>query len=260
MRKTGLLAYVLPELEKGIGVNQNKHHIYTIFKHLILALKYCPSSDYRVKLAALFHDIAKPQTKRGEGENATFYNHDIVGSRITSKIMKRMAFSNEDIEKVSHLVKNHMFYYNVDEVSEAGVRRLLKKVGKENMKDLMDVRIADRLGSGVPKAKPYKLRHLEYLIDKVDKDPISVKNLKISGETLIKDLKMPPGPKFGAILDCLLAEVIEDPGKNTKTYLKKRVKELDKMDLKGLRKQARGKIEERKEEEDKEIKKKHWVK
>lgn len=260
MKKTSLLGFILPELEKGIGVNQNKHHIYTIFKHLILSLKHCPSSDYRVRLAALFHDIAKPQTKRGEGENATFYNHDIVGSRITTKIMKRMAFSNEDIEKVSHLVKNHMFYYNVDEVSEAGVRRLLKKVGKENMKDLMDLRISDRLGSGVPKAKPYKLRHLEYLIDKVDKDPISVKNLKISGETLIKDLKMKPGPKFGAILDVLLAEVIEDPKNNTKTYLKKRAKELDKLDLKNLRKQARGKIEEKKEEEDKEIKKKHWVK
>jgi tRNA nucleotidyltransferase (CCA-adding enzyme) len=260
IRKAALLAYILPELEKGVGVNQNKHHTYTIFKHLILALKHCPSNDYRVRLAALFHDIAKPQTKRGEGENATFYNHDLVGARISTKIMKRMAFSNEDIEKVSHLVKNHMFYYNVDEVSEAGVRRLLKKVGKENMKNLMDVRIADRLGSGVPKAKPYKLRHLEYLIDKVDKDPISVKNLKISGETLIKELKMAPGPKFGAILDCLLAEAIEDPRKNTKTQLKSRAKELDKIDLKKLRKQAKGKIEERKEEEDKEIKKKHWVK
>jgi tRNA nucleotidyltransferase (CCA-adding enzyme) len=260
IRKTSLLGYILPELEKGVGVNQNKHHTYTIFKHLILALKYCPSSDYRVRLASLFHDIAKPQTKRGNGENATFYNHDLVGAKVTTRIMKRLAFSNEDIEIVSHLVKNHMFYYNVDEVSEAGVRRLLKKVGKNHMKDLMDVRIADRLGSGVPKAKPYKLRHLEYLIDKVDKDPISVKNLKISGETLIRELKMPPGPKFGAILECLLAEVIEDPAKNSKIYLKTQAKKLYKMELNKLRKQARGKIEERKEEEDKEIKKKHWVK
>ncbi len=260
MRKTGILRYFLPEIEKGVGVNQNKHHIYTIFKHLILSLKYCPSADYRVRLAALFHDIAKPQTKRGEGGDATFYNHDIVGAKISTKIMKRLAFSNEDIEKVSNLIKNHMFYYNVDEVSEAGVRRLLKKVGKENMKDLMDLRISDRLGSGVPKAKPYKLRHLEYLIDKVSKDPLSVKKLKISGDTLIKELKMKPGPKFGAILDCLLAEVIENPRKNTKNYLKKRAKELDNADLKTLRKQAKGKIEERKEEEDKKIKKKHWVK
>ncbi len=259
MQETGILKNFIPELELGVGVSQNKHHIYTIFKHLILSLKYCPNHDYRVRLAALFHDIAKPQTKRGKGKNATFYNHDMVGAKISAKIMKRLTFSNEDIKKVSNLIKNHMFYYNVDEVSEAGVRRLLKKVGKDNMKDLMDLRISDRLGSGVPKAKPYKLRHLEYLVDKVSSDPISVKDLKLSGETLIKELKMRPGPKFGAILDCLLAEVIEDPKKNTKTYLKNRVKELDKEDLKALRVIARGKIREKKEEEDVRIKKKHWV-
>jgi len=153
-----------------------------------------------------------------------------------------------------------MFYYNVGEVSEAGIRRLLKKVGKENMKDLMDLRIADRLGSGVPKAKPYKLRHLEYLIDKVSKDPISVKSLKINGATLMKELRMTPGPKFGAILDCLLAEVIENPKNNLKAYLKKRAKELDKLDIRKLRKQAKWKIKEKKEQEDQKIKEKHWVK
>lgn len=260
LQQSGLLKYILPELENGIGMGQNKHHIYTIYEHLILSLKHCPNKDYRVRLAALLHDIAKPQTKRGQGPDATFYNHDIVGARITEKIMKRMRFSNEDTQKVVHLVRNHMFYYNVDEVSEAGVRRLLKKVGPENIKDLMDLRISDRLGSGVPKAKPYKLRHLEYLIDKVSKDAISVKMLKISGETLIKDMGMQPGPKFGAILDALLAEVIEDPGKNKKLFLKKRAKELEKMDLSVIRAKAKEKIEEKKEEEDKEIKKKHWVK
>lgn len=260
LKNLGLLRYIIPELELGVGISQNKHHIYTIFQHLILSLKYCPSSDYRVRLASLFHDIAKPQTKRGSGEDATFYNHDIVGAKISVKIMKRLAFSNEDIEKVSNLVKNHMFYYNVDEVSEAGVRRLVKKVGLENMKDLMDLRIADRLGSGVPKAKPYKLRHLEYLIDKVSKDPLSVKMLKINGNDLIKELKIEPGPKIGTILDCLLAEVIENPKNNKKVYLKKQAKQLCKLELKDLRLKAKGKIEQRKEEDNKELKDRHWVK
>jgi len=98
------------------------------------------------------------------------------------------------------------------------------------------------------------------LIDKVSKDAISVKMLKISGETLIKELKMQPGPKFGAILEALLAEVIEDPAKNKKVYLKKRAKELERMDLPAIRARAKEKIEEKKEEEDQEIKKKHWVK
>ncbi|EKE19735.1 MAG: hypothetical protein ACD_8C00118G0007 [uncultured bacterium] len=257
---TGLLAHIIPELESGVGVAQNRHHIHTIYKHLILALKFCPSRKLEVRLAALFHDIAKPQTKRGEGLYATFYNHDHVGARTAKKILTRLRFSNEVIEKVTMLVDNHMFYYNPDEVGDASVRRLIKKVGLENMKDLMDLRIADRLGSGTPKAKPYKLRHLEYVIEKVSKDAVSVKMLKINGNDLMKDLNVVPGPKIGAILDVLLAEVIEDSEKNAREYLLNRAKELDGEDLKKLREMAKEKIEEKKEEDDQEIKSKHWVK
>jgi hypothetical protein len=157
------------------------------------------------------------------------------------------------------LVDNHMFYYNPDEVGEASVRRLIKKVGLENMKDLMDLRISDRLGSGTPKAKPYKLRHLEYVIEKVSQDAVSVKMLKINGNDLMKEMQMKPGPKIGAILDVLLAEVIEDASKNNREHLLLRAKELDGEDLKKLREMAKEKIEEKKEEDDKEIKGKHWV-
>lgn len=260
MQQTGLLAYVIPELEKGVGVAQNRHHIHTIYKHLILALKYCPSQKLEVRLASLFHDIAKPQTKRGEGTYATFYNHDHLGAKITKQILTRMRFSNEVIEKVAMLVDNHMFYYNPDEVGEASVRRLIKKVGLENMKDLMDLRIADRLGSGTPKAKPYKLRHLEYVIEKVSKDAVSVKMLKINGNDLMKKLNLNPGPKIGAILDVLLAEVIEDATKNNEQYLLEQAQKLDGEDLLKLRDMAKEKIEEKKEEDDQEIKGKHWIK
>ena len=260
LHKTGVLSYIIPELEKGVGVAQNRHHIHTIYKHLILALKYCPSKKLEVRLAALFHDIAKPQTKRGEGLYATFYNHDHVGAKIVRQILTRLRYSSDVIEKVTMLVDNHMFYYNPDEVGEASVRRLIRKVGIEHMKDLMDLRISDRLGSGTPKAKPYKLRHLEYVIEKVSKDAVSVKMLKINGSDLMTELKIIPGPKIGAILDVLLAEVIEDAEKNNRDYLTSRAKELDREDLQKLREMAKEKIEEKKEEDDKEIKEKHWVK
>jgi len=255
-----LLQYILPELERGVGVDQNRHHTYTVFKHSVLSLRYCPNKDWRVKLAAMFHDIAKPHTKKFIKGDATFYNHDIVGAKIVKKIMQRMKFSNEDIEKVTNLIRHHMFYYNVGEVTEASVRRLIKKVGEENLADLIDLRVADRLGSGVPKAKPYKLRHLEYMMKKVKKDPISAKMLKINGDDLIKLLKITPGPKIGAILDVLLSEVIEDPSLNDKKYLEKRSKELNKMELDELREKAKGKIEEKKMEDDKELKGEFWVK
>lgn len=260
LREAKLLQYVLPELERGIGVTQNKHHIYTVYKHSLLSLKFCPSRDWRVRLAALLHDIAKPQTKRMIGGDATFYNHDAIGARVTEKIMRRLKFSNADTERTANLVRHHMFYYDVDEVTPAAVRRLLVKVGPENIKDLIDLRIGERLGSGVPKAKPYKLRHLEYMIKKVQTDPISVKMLKINGNDLMTLLGIEPGPKIGAILDVLLSEVIEDPKLNSEEYLSRRAKELDDLDLAALRAKAKEKIEEKKMEDDQEIKKKFWVK
>jgi len=255
-----LLQYIIPELEKGVGVAQNRHHTYTVFKHSMLSLQFCPNKDWRVRLAALLHDIAKPDTKRFIKGDATFYNHDIIGAKITKKIMGRLKFSNVDIDKVTTLVKNHMFYYNVGEVTESSVRRLIKKVGEENLKDLIDLRVADRLGSGVPKAKPYKLRHLEYLMTKVRKDPLSVKMLKLDGNDIMESLDIAPGPKIGAILDVLLSEVIEDPKLNTKSILEERARELNKLELDELRERAKEKIEEKKEEEDKELKKEFWVK
>jgi poly(A) polymerase/tRNA nucleotidyltransferase (CCA-adding enzyme) len=260
LHQTGLNNFIIPELEKGVGIKQNLHHIYTIYKHSLLALKYCPSLELEVRLAALLHDIAKPQTKRGEGMYATFYNHDHVGARLAGKILERLRFPRAVIDKVVLLINNHMFYYNPDEVSESSVRRLVQKVGLPNMQDLIDLRIADRLGSGTPKAKPYKLRHLEYVIDKISHDAISVKMLKINGNDLIKGLKIKPGPKIGAILDVLLSEVIEDPKKNKKEILLARAKKLDKENLDKLRQMAKVKIGEKKEEEDKELKGKYWVK
>jgi hypothetical protein len=152
-----------------------------------------------------------------------------------------------------------MFYYNVDEVGESGVRRVVRKVGLENINDLIDVRIADRLGSGVPKAVPYKLRHFRYMVEKVSTDPISVKQLKVNGDILMRELELKPGPKIGAILEVLLAKVIEEPSLNKKSRLLKLAKTLSKQNLENLRSQARNKIEKKREEEEKDIKKKYWV-
>lgn len=260
LRELKLLQYIIPELEKGYGVGQNRHHIYTIWEHSVLSLKNCPSSKLEVRLATLLHDIAKPETKRGEGAFSTFYNHDHVGARVAERILKRLKYSTEIIRKVKLLVDNHMFYYNVEEVGASSVRRLVKKVGLENIDDLIDLRVGDRLGSGVPKAVPYKLRHFKYMVDRISHDPLSVKMLKVDGNDLMKELKLKPGPKIGAVLDVLLSEVIEEPKENTRETLLKRAKELVKVDLSKLREMAKEKIEERKEEEDREIKKKYWVK
>ncbi|MDP3956913.1 MAG: CCA tRNA nucleotidyltransferase [bacterium] len=259
LHTAGLLHNILPELELGIGVTQNLHHIYTVWEHNLRALATCPSQKLETRLAALLHDVGKPQAKRGEGYNSTFYNHDHIGARITEKALTRLRFSKAVVKKATLLVDNHLFYYNVDEVTEASVRRLIKRVGLENMGDLMAVRIGDRLGSGVPKGKPYKLRHLEFMIEKVSKDAVSVKMLKIKGTDLIDNLHIPAGPQIGAILDVLLAEVIENSERNTEEALLKRAEELKDSPIEKLRDLAKEKIEEKRAEDVEQIKKRHWV-
>ncbi len=255
LQECKLLQYIIPELEEGVAMEQNHHHIYKVFEHNTNTLKHCPSTDWRVRLAALFHDIGKPKTRKFIDGAATFYNHEYVGAKQAERIMKRLKFSTEDTLKVVNLVRNHMFYYNVGEVTAASVRRLIVKVGKENLKDLIDLRVGDRLGSGTPKAMPYKLRHLVYMLEKVQNDPVSVKMLKINGDDLMKAINLAPGPKIGAILDVLLSEVIENPDLNTKEFLLGKASELQDFNLEELRRQAKEKIEERREEDDNNLKK-----
>ncbi len=259
LQETGLLRHIIPELVEGIGVTQNLHHIYTVWEHNLRALATCPSDKLVVRLATLLHDVGKPRTKRGEGYHSTFYNHDHVGARMAKKILERLRYPKKTVDHASMLVDNHLFYYNVGEVTEASVRRLIKRVGLENMDDLMAVRIGDRLGSGVPKAKPYKLRHLEYMIDKVSQDATSVKMLKIDGSALMTELGLAPGPKIGALLDCLLAEVIDDPSRNTRESLLDRARQLMDNDLVVLRDLAKERIDKEREAEDKTIRGRHHV-
>lgn len=264
LRELGLLKYIIPELEEGYKVSQNKHHIYDCYEHSLRSLDYAAKKNFNqyVRLAVLFHDIGKPRAKQGEGPEATFYSHEIIGAKMTREILKRLKFPKKDIEKIEKLVRYHLFYYNVDEVGEASVRRLIKKVGLENMEELLQVRMADRIGSGCPKAEPYKLRHLKYLIEKLSKDPISVKTLKVNGNDIMKILNISPGPKIGQILDVLLSYVLDDPKKNKKEFLEREIKKLSKLsdrELKKLADEARKEKEELIIKEDKMTKQKYWL-
>src|SRR3989344_9615426 len=156
LRETGLLEFIIPELLEGYGVGQNKHHIYTVWEYNLRALQYTADKNYsfEVRMASLLHDVGKPRSKRGDGPDSTFYAHEIIGGKMTAKIMERLKFSKDVSDKVTHLVRYHLFYYNVGEVTEAGVRRFLSRVGPENVDDFIKLREADRIGSGVPKAVP----------------------------------------------------------------------------------------------------------
>ena len=265
LEELGLLAYVIPELRSGIGVTQDRHHIYTVWEHNLRSLDYTVKKNYslEIRLAALFHDLGKPKTKAGKSPNSTFYNHEIVGAKMVVKILDQLHFPKDISEKIIHLVRYHMFYYNVGDVTEAGVRRFLARVGPENVDDFIKVREADRIGSGVPKAIPYKIRHLLFMIDKVKRDPISPKMIKVKGDDVMKILGIPPGPKIGQILSILLEEILDDPGKNETEYLGERIKKLGSLSEKELQKfaqEAREVKEEFEGREEEKIKKKHYIK
>ncbi len=268
----GLLQYVAQELIEGIGIigvtKKKKGHIkyeeLSVFEHSLKTLDYAAQRNFNLetRLAALLHDLGKPRTKRGEGLEASFMCHEQVGARMAIQVLERLHFPKKVIEKTVGLVRWHFFFYNVDEVTEAGVRRLIRRVGPENIQDLLSLREADRSGSGLPKISSYRLKHLRYMIERVSRDAIQPKMLKINGNDLMKILKIPAGPKVGWILNALLEEVLDDPKKNEKKYLNDQAKRLGGLpdeELKKLSQEAISKKEELEEEIDESMKRKYNV-
>ena len=265
-QKLGLLPYISKNLEDMVGVTQNKKaHKYDVWEHALRALQHAADNNFslEVRLAALFHDVSKVETKREKGGESTFFGHDVVGARVTRETLKKLTFSKEIINKTVKLVRWHMFYSDTEEITLSAVRRLIRKVGKDNIWDLINLRKADRIGMGRPKEEPYRLRKFQSMIDEVMRDPISVNMLKINGDIIINDLKIPAGPRIGYILHALLEEVLDDPQKNNEQYLINRSGELNNLEEKELEKlgtKAREKKEELDDEEVSKLRGKRYVK
>ncbi len=228
---TGLLNYILPELAQGKGVSQERpgrHHTADVFTHNVLSLKHSPSIDPMVRLATLLHDAGKPMI-RSEDENGLviFYNHEVAGARIAREIADRLHFSKKDREKIVTLIRWHMF--TIDEnITDSAVRRFIRRVGLENVSDMIDLRIGDRLGSGTQTAESWRLKKFKERIEKQLHPPFSINDLAIDGNDIMSELKIKPGPKVGEILRKLFEEVDENLKLNTKEYLMKRIRELSK--------------------------------
>lgn len=263
MRAYGLLEYTVPELLEGVGCEQGGAHAYDVWEHLVRSLEHGTNKGYpfHVKIAALFHDVGKPRSRRaanGRGTKEwTFYGHEVIGAHMTNDIMKRLKFPKDLTEKVVKLVRYHMFFSDPDAITLSAVRRMVKNVGPELIWDLMDVRTCDRIGTGRPKEKPYRLRKYHAMIEEVMRDPISVKMLKLNGDIMIAEMGMKPGRHMGWILHALLEEVLDDPKLNTREYLEKRALEMADMDLMDLQKLGEAGLEKRDETEFSAVKKLH---
>ncbi len=227
-RNSGLMVEILPEMEKCFGVEQKspgRHHIYDVGNHLLMSLKNCKSSDPLVRFATLIHDIGKPVTyKKLANGTITFYNHEVVSTRIAENLADRLKFSNKEKERLIILVRWHQF--TVDErQTDSAIRRFIRNIGKENLEDMLALRVADRLGGGATETS-WRLEEFKKRLIEVQKEPFTVRDLKIDGNDVMKELKLKPGPKVGEILNKLFEEVVEKKLDNTKETLLKKLTEI----------------------------------
>lgn len=255
--RLGLLKFISPEFEKGIGMTQNKAHAYTVWEHLLRTLNHAAKrkTSLYVRLAALLHDVAKPHTRVWKNNQWTFYGHEVLGARLARAILTDLRFPKEIIEKTVKLARWHMFFSDTEEITLSAVRRMVRNVGVDLIWDLMNVRAADRVGTGRPKETPYRLRKYKSMIEEVLRDPISVKQLAVSGADIMKLTLLAPGPPIGFILEVLLSEILEHPELNMREHLEKRVKELQALGSEALAKIGKVARAKNESEEGKEVEK-----
>ncbi|KKT42526.1 MAG: tRNA adenylyl-/cytidylyl-transferase [Candidatus Collierbacteria bacterium GW2011_GWD2_45_10] len=257
---TGLMEHFLPEALEGRGVIQGGHHRLTVLDHMLESLAECPSTDPIVRFATFTHDIGKPRSQRfkcrkcgkmfrdlpaGEADLSeemttcvncgyiqptkgmvTFYGHEVIGARMIREITERLKFNRKQIEKIETLVRWHMFAYQ-PEMTDASIRRLIRRVGKENINDMVMLRIADRKGSGA-KTTSWRFLELQKRIGEQLFEPMEINDMVVNGMDVMEVLKVSPGPIIGKVLKELFDEVLEDTKKNSREYLLTRISELGK--------------------------------
>lgn len=218
----GLSRVFLPEFDRMMETPQhNKHHMYTVGEHTIHAMEAI-SADKVLRLAMLFHDIAKPLciTTDEEGQDH-FKGHPQEGAKMTKEILRRLKFDNDTIDQVCLFVRYHD---DRPALSATNVRRMMSRIGEENMEGLLAVKRADTLGQSMyhREEKLAYIDTMEQLYQQVLQEQQCVKksDLALNGRDLIR-MGMQPGKQLGAVLDGLFELVLEHPEWNTRERLEK---------------------------------------
>jgi tRNA nucleotidyltransferase (CCA-adding enzyme) len=223
LRETGVLAVLAPELVEGVGVEQNQWHAYDVWTHAMATLDAAPEGDLVLRLAALLHDVGKPRTKDGPH----FYRHEQIGAEMTREVLRRLRFSNDVVDTTAHLVRSHMYAAD-PALSDAALRRAIRRVGVAHLTRVFALRHADIAGSGLPKRDDSNERFEARVWDEVAKEPaFSVADLAIGGEDVIEAFvrngTAPAGfrgdARVGKVLHALFEQVTERPEGNERQTL-----------------------------------------
>jgi tRNA nucleotidyltransferase (CCA-adding enzyme) len=215
---TGVLEHVLPELAAQRGVPQDKITGHDLWGHSMATVDGAATvdaSNKTLRLAALLHDIGKPPTFA----DGHFIGHDEEGARMAEALLTRLAYPRQEIVRVTTLIANHMFSYE-PRWSGAAVRRFIRRVGRQYVDDLIKLRRADNIGSGLPADSGRVDELAARVAAELDAgSPLTLRELAVDGNDLVKGLGLKPGPIVGELLERLLGSVIADPSRNTRELL-----------------------------------------
>lgn len=229
LQEFGLLPHFAPELQAMVGVEQNQYHKFPVWEHALMALALAPP-QLHLRAAALLHDVGKPRTVSvDEDGHRHFYRHEQVGADMADDLLERLRFDADTRRKVVHLVRCHMDLHLEGEMTDAAIRRMVHRIGLEHMDDLIQLRRADRLASGMREGdlSPETVSLLQQVERVLAADAaLKVTDLAVNGEDVVAASGRPPGPYVGRVLQRLLDDVLEEPARNQRDWLLARLNEL----------------------------------
>lgn len=223
IHELGLWQFICPEFIDTIGVTQNKWHILTVDQHIAQVVANIPN-DPTLRLAAFFHDIAKPHCITEDENGRHFLEHEDIGAVMVQEIGARMKLPTDQIAQIAKLVKNHM---RPTKIGPKGARKLIHVMGNQ-LDQWFALKMADKT-AGKFNAEEFKqewdkfVAMVEHEKNRKDRPPFD--ELVIGGNEIMA-LGIPRGPKVGAMLRTLMDIVIDDPEKNTPEELTRIASEI----------------------------------
>lgn len=209
---TGLLEHICPELVHAHGMTQNVHHSRDVFGHTMDVLSNTEPVLLQ-RLIALFHDIGKVETRTESETGVHFYAHEVVGSSMVKRILSRLKFPNEVIDKVSLGVHSHMRLkhggHDGSGLSDKSLRKF-KIAANDILNDLLVVIHSDNIAHSPSSSMPDQIPNLRQRIENLDIRDIKKPALPINGNDLL-DLGLERGPIFGEILNEVTEAWFENP-------------------------------------------------
>jgi tRNA nucleotidyltransferase (CCA-adding enzyme) len=214
MADSGLLSVLAPDLARQCGFGQNKMPGEDLWDHTLRTVDAAPNREL-ARLAALLHDIGKPDTLA----DGHFHGHEEVGAEMAKHFLAGIHAPRALQERAAHLIRNHMFAYEPS-WSDAAIRRFIRKVGPGCVDDLVALRAADNEGSGLPADAGHLAELASRIQAELAADVVLGRNqLAIDGNDLMAELGLPQGRLLGALLNELTERVVAEPALNHRSIL-----------------------------------------